>query len=47
LHGHLRSGDILVRPGLRVVVRKVRRQKVFEAQLDNTAAEANQKAGHE
>jgi putative hemolysin len=38
LHGRLRSGDILVRPGLRVVVRKVRRQKVFEAQIDNTAA---------
>ncbi|MEN6452532.1 MAG: hemolysin family protein [Thermoguttaceae bacterium] len=35
--GHLgsrfRSGDILVRPGLRVVVRKVRRQRIFEAQI--------------
>jgi putative hemolysin len=36
LHGRFRSGDILVRPGLRVVVRKVRRQKIFEAQIGRT-----------
>jgi putative hemolysin len=31
--GRFRSGDIFNRSGLRVVVRKVRRQKVFEAQI--------------
>ena len=36
LGGRFRSGDILVRPGLRVVIRKVRRQKVFEAQIGRT-----------
>ena len=36
LHGRFHSGDILVRPGVRVVVRKVRRQKVFEAQIGRT-----------
>lgn len=38
LHNHFRSGDILVRPSLRVVVRKVRRQKVFEAQIGQIGA---------
>ncbi|MCE5269608.1 MAG: hemolysin family protein [Planctomycetaceae bacterium] len=38
LGGHFRSGDVLVRPGLRVVVRKVRRQKVFEAQVERVDA---------
>jgi len=33
LQGRLRGGDILERAGLRVVVRKVRRQKVLEAQI--------------
>ncbi len=33
LHGQFRSGDILVRPGLRVVIRKIRRHKVLEAQV--------------
>jgi hypothetical protein len=36
LHDHFRSGDILARPGIRAVVRKVRRHKVFEAQLGQT-----------
>jgi putative hemolysin len=31
--GHFHSGDIFDRNGVRVVVRKVRRQKVFEAQI--------------
>jgi putative hemolysin len=31
--GHFRSGDIFERSGVRVVVRKVRRQKVLEAQI--------------
>jgi putative hemolysin len=35
--GRFRSGDILVRPGLRVVVRKIRRQKIFEAQIGRTS----------
>ena len=36
LQGRFHSGDILVRPGVRAVVRKVRRQKVFEAQIGRT-----------
>jgi putative hemolysin len=32
-NGHFHSGDILDRGGVRLVVRKVRRQKVFEAQI--------------
>ena len=40
LQGRFRSGDILVRPGVRAVVRKVRRQKVFEAQIGQTDAAA-------
>jgi putative hemolysin len=34
--GHFHSGDIFDRGGVRVVVRKVRRQKVFEAQIGKT-----------
>jgi putative hemolysin len=37
-HGHFHSGDIFDRGGVRVVVRKVRRQKVFEAQIGKTGA---------
>lgn len=33
LGGRIRGGEILLRPGVRVVVRKVRRQKVLEAQI--------------
>jgi putative hemolysin len=33
LQGRFRSGDVFERPGLRVVIRKVRRQKVLEAQI--------------
>ncbi len=33
LSGGVRGGDVIQRPGLRVVVRKVRRQKVLEAQI--------------
>jgi putative hemolysin len=35
LQGRLHAGDILVRPNLRVVVRKIRRQKVLEAQIQH------------
>jgi len=38
--GHFHSGDILDRAGVRLIVRKVRRQKVFEAQVGKTGAEA-------
>jgi CBS domain containing-hemolysin-like protein len=38
-HGHFHSGDIFDRSGVRLVVRKVRRQKVFEAQIGKTEAE--------
>jgi hypothetical protein len=31
--GQFRGGDIFERHGLRVVVRKIRRQKVLEAQI--------------
>ena len=31
--GHFRSGDIFERNGLRIVIRKIRRQKVLEAQI--------------
>ena len=31
--GHFRSGDIFERGGVRVVIRKIRRQKVLEAQI--------------
>jgi putative hemolysin len=34
LQGRFHSGDVLERPGLRVMVRKVRRQKVLEAQIE-------------
>ena len=37
-HGHFHSGDIFDRNGVRLVVRKVRRQKVFEAQIGKTGA---------
>jgi putative hemolysin len=37
--GHFHSGDIFDRSGVRVVVRKVRRQKVFEAQIGRVGAE--------
>ena len=37
--GHFHSGDILERGGVRLVVRKVRRQKVFEAQVGRTDAQ--------
>jgi putative hemolysin len=33
LHGSVRGGDVLERGGWRIVVRKVRRQKVLEAQI--------------
>ncbi len=36
--GHFHSGDIFDRRGVRVVVRKVRRQKVFEAQIGKIGA---------
>jgi len=39
LQKRLRGGDVVERPGLRVVVRKVRRQKVLEAQVGRTDAE--------
>jgi putative hemolysin len=38
-HGRFQSGDVLDRPGVRMVVRKVRRQKVFEAQIGRDEAE--------
>ena len=38
--GNFHSGDILVRPQFRAVVRKVRRQKIFEAQIGQTDTEA-------
>ena len=38
LPGPLRGGDIIERGGLRVVVRKIRRQKVLEAQVGRTDA---------
>lgn len=38
--GRFRSGDILVRPHIRAVVRKVRRQKIFEAQIGQADADA-------
>ncbi|MEN6459270.1 MAG: hemolysin family protein [Thermoguttaceae bacterium] len=41
LGGRLQSGDILARPNIRVVVRKVRRQKVFEAQVGKVDASAS------
>ena len=37
--GHFHSGDIFDRAGVRLVVRKVRRQKVFEAQIGKIGAE--------
>ena len=37
--GHFHSGDIFDRGGVRVVIRKVRRQKVFEAQIGKVDAE--------
>jgi putative hemolysin len=37
--GHFHSGDVIERGGVRVVVRKVRRQKVFEAQVGKTGEE--------
>ncbi len=37
--GHFHSGDIFDRGGVRLVVRKVRRQKVFEAQIGKIEAE--------
>ncbi|NLF09562.1 MAG: CBS domain-containing protein, partial [Pirellulaceae bacterium] len=36
LDQRLRGGDVIERPGLRVIVRKVRRQKVLEAQVGKT-----------
>ena len=39
-HGHFHSGDIFDRAGVRLVIRKVRRQKVFEAQIGKTEAGA-------
>jgi putative hemolysin len=36
-HGRFHSGDILDRAGIRVIVRKIRRQKVFEAQVGKPA----------
>ncbi len=41
--GHFRSGDVFDRGGVRVVVRKVRRLKVFEAQIARAVA-ANRRA---
>jgi len=38
--GPLRGGDVIERGGLRAVVRKVRRQKVFEAQIGRADAGA-------
>ena len=38
-HGHFHSGDTLERAGVRLVVRKVRRQQEFEAQDGRAAAE--------
>ncbi len=38
--GHFHSGDIFDRGGVRVVVRKVRRQKVFEAQIGKIDVES-------
>jgi putative hemolysin len=38
LQGHLHGGDILERGGLRIIVRKVRRQKVLEAQIGSREA---------
>lgn len=40
LSGPLRGGAVIERSGLRAVVRKVRRQKVFEAQIGRTDADA-------
>ncbi len=40
LRGHFRSGDVLMRSGVRAVIRKVRRQKVFEAQIGRADAPA-------
>jgi putative hemolysin len=42
--GHFHSGDILDRPGIRLIVRKVRRQKVFEAQVGQTDEAAPREA---
>jgi putative hemolysin len=39
--GHFHSGDTIDRNGIRVVVRKVRRQKVFEAQIGRLNAETS------
>jgi len=41
LEGRARGGDVLERSGLRVVVRKVRRQKVFEAQVGQVDKDAD------
>jgi putative hemolysin len=38
LKGPVRGGDIIERGGVRVVVRKVRRQKVLEAQIGRVDA---------
>ena len=40
LRGHFRGGDIFERGGVRVVVRKVRRQKVLEAQIGKIDVES-------
>jgi putative hemolysin len=39
LQGHFHSGDVFERPGLHIIVRKVRRQKVLEAQIGRSEAE--------